>query len=86
MLSLSATFACSFSAGAAPSFAATGARVGTMMSDAELRSFLESKAGVSPKFIGKVIETCEEEVRTRIMLRMKRLIGIQPLAICLLHR
>lgn len=30
-----------------------------------LETWLESKAGVSPKFIGKVIETCEEEVCAR---------------------
>ena len=48
MLSLSA-FACSFTAGGVPTYAAAGSRVGAMMSDSTLRDFLVDEA-VRPQY------------------------------------
>jgi hypothetical protein len=38
-------------------------RGSAMRMESSLEDWLSTKAGISPKFVGKVLETCEEEVR-----------------------
>jgi ferredoxin len=55
---------------AAPAGAPAGGRMTARRAtaprmDAALEQWLVGEAGISPKFVGKVLETCEEEVRAR---------------------